>query len=95
MGMNHLNTKINPGDTESVMCDVIKIRLDPSLFRGFLSFFSSHPSFLEVFFYDITHDTFCISIKPLMQVANKTAQKTTPAKTFLILTLRCDDSPHW
>ena len=40
------------------MCDVIKIPLNPSIFfRGFHSHFSSHPSFLDVFF-DVTLDTF-------------------------------------
>ncbi len=46
---------------ESVMCDVIKIRLKGGnihlFFRGLLSHFPFHPSFLEVFD-DVTHDTF-------------------------------------
>ena len=37
-----------------------KKSLNPSLFRGFLSHFSRHP-FFWTYFYDVTHDTFCIS----------------------------------
>ena len=46
---------------ESVMCDVMKIRLNPSLFLG-VSFTTSPLILLfRRIFYDVTHDTFRIS----------------------------------